>query len=253
MLRVTHDHISTSIHYKETDTHTYLHHQSSHPGHCKTGLFRSQLLRLLCYADSDFLEKGTEMVSFFEQRGYSPALLQNDLHNIRRIDRTDVLNNHRPFNRRSDRILLFLLTIKRILFRIFNILTGDLQPENSFQNHRWSPIAATATSVISSCVLRTATNSILTRVHLHAYTLTAALAITFPVIPTSFVIMNAFSCQMSGVVHCISCRRCPVIYIVETAGRILRQRFGEHLRSIEKNLPDFAKHLTWLVTQSTKL
>ena len=111
MLRVTDDHIST--HYKETDTHTYLHHQSSHPGHCKTGLPRSQLLRLLRYADSDFLEKGTEMVSFFEQRGYCPALLQNDLHNIRRIDRTDVLNNHRPFNRRSDRILLFLLTIKR--------------------------------------------------------------------------------------------------------------------------------------------
>ena len=75
-VRITHeDHISTSFRYKETDTHTYLHHQSSHPGHCKTGLPRCQLLRLrrLSSEESDFMEKGGEMVSFLEQRGYSPA------------------------------------------------------------------------------------------------------------------------------------------------------------------------------------
>ena len=51
-----------------------------HPSHCKKGLPRSQLLRLrrLCSEDSDFLEKGGEMVSFFEQCGYSPACLQKD-------------------------------------------------------------------------------------------------------------------------------------------------------------------------------
>ena len=54
----------------------------------------------------------------------------------------------------------------------------------------------------------------------------------------SFVIKKAFSCQTSGLVYCISCRRCPAVYIGET-GRTLRQRFGEHLRSIEKNLPGF--------------
>ena len=37
---------------------------------------------------------------------------------------------------------------------------------------------------------------------------------------------------------CISCRRCPAIYIGET-GRTLRERFGEHLRSINKNAPGF--------------
>ena len=71
-LRITDDHISTTIYYKYTDTLTYLHHQFSHPSHCKKSLPRSQLLRLrcLCSEDSDFLEKGREMVSFFEQRGY---------------------------------------------------------------------------------------------------------------------------------------------------------------------------------------
>ena len=48
----------------------------------------------------------------------------------------------------------------------------------------------------------------------------------------------AFSCQTSGLVYCISCRRYPAVYICES-GRTLRQRFGEHLRSIEKNLPGF--------------
>ena len=52
--------ISTTIYYKDTDTHTSLHHQSSHPSHCKKGLPRSQLSRLprLCSEDSRFPGKG---------------------------------------------------------------------------------------------------------------------------------------------------------------------------------------------------
>ena len=132
-LRITDDHISTSIYYKDTETHTYLHHQSSQTSYCTKGLPRSQLLRLhsLFSEDSDFLEKGGEMVSFFEQRGYSPACLQNDLQAIRRLDRAGVLNNHNPSNQRSERIPLVLTyhplneRIKRILFRNFNILSSD--------------------------------------------------------------------------------------------------------------------------------
>ena len=54
----------------------------------------------------------------------------------------------------------------------------------------------------------------------------------------SFVIKKAFSCQTSGLVCCISCCRSPAVYIGET-GCTLRQRFGEHLQSIGKNLPGF--------------
>ena len=52
------------------------------------------------------------------------------------------------------------------------------------------------------------------------------------------VIKKAFSYQTSVLVYCISCRSCPAIYI-GGKGRTLRQRFVEHLRSIEKNLPGF--------------
>ena len=48
----------------------------------------------------------------------------------------------------------------------------------------------------------------------------------------------AFTCLSSGLIYCISCRRCPVIYIGET-GRTLRECFGEHLRRINKNAPGF--------------
>ena len=58
-------------------------------------------------------------------------------------------------------------------------------------------------------------------------------------------ITDSFTCLSSGLIYCISCRRCPAIYIGET-GRTLRERFGEHLRSIDKNAPGFpvAEHFS---------
>ena len=61
----------------------------------------------------------------------------------------------------------------------------------------------------------------------------------------SMNIQDSFTCLSSGLIYCISCRRCPAIYIGET-GRTLRERFGEHLRSINKNAPGFpvAEHFS---------
>ena len=58
-------------------------------------------------------------------------------------------------------------------------------------------------------------------------------------------IRESFTCLSSGFIYCISCRRCPAIYIDET-GRILRERFGEHLSSINKIAPGFpvAEHFS---------
>ena len=66
-LRISGDRIRTSIHYKATDTHSYLHYDSSHPRHCKESLPYSQLLRLrrICSDQADFLNKAQEMASFF--------------------------------------------------------------------------------------------------------------------------------------------------------------------------------------------
>ena len=51
-----------------------------------------------------------------------------------------------------------------------------------------------------------------------------------------------FSCPSSNIVYCISCPRCPALYIGEI-GRTLRERFGQHLK-----FPGFpvAEHLNGL-------
>ena len=59
--------ISTSVHYKPTDSHSYLHYSSHHPQKCKDGIPFSQFLRLrrLCSEEEDFTAKSLEMVEFF--------------------------------------------------------------------------------------------------------------------------------------------------------------------------------------------
>ncbi len=68
-----------------SDTHSYLHRDSSHPRHCKESLQHSQFLRLrsLCSDNADFYNQAHEMASFFERRGYNPQTLQQDLEKIK--------------------------------------------------------------------------------------------------------------------------------------------------------------------------
>ena len=55
--------LSTSVHYKPTDSHNYLLHSSSHPQHLKNAISFSQFLRLrrLCSDGTDFNKKCEEM------------------------------------------------------------------------------------------------------------------------------------------------------------------------------------------------
>ena len=60
--------LSTSMHYKPTDSHSYLLHSSSHQAHVKNSIPYSQFLRLgrLCSDDPDFTEEAEEMCQFFQ-------------------------------------------------------------------------------------------------------------------------------------------------------------------------------------------
>ena len=64
--------LCTSVHYKPTDSHSYLLYSSSHPSHVKNSIPYSQFLKLrrLCSDDSDFSSKSEEMCQFFEKCGY---------------------------------------------------------------------------------------------------------------------------------------------------------------------------------------
>ena len=111
-LRISGDRTRTSIHYKATDTHSYLHYDSSHPRHCKESLPYSQLLRLqrISSDQADFLNKTQKMASFFERRGYSAQTLKHDvnLEKMKHLSSSDALTKSNSTEEKMSRIPLIL-------------------------------------------------------------------------------------------------------------------------------------------------
>ena len=167
---------------------------------------------------------------------------------MRRMSQSDALQRNISLNKKESRIPLVLTyhplnnRIKRILLDNFNILSDDPETKKIFpqppmvayrrdQNlrnilvHTSASNQATALSGSPPCRRpRCRTwNYISNDTTLHGP-------------KCSINIKESFTCDSSGLVYCISCRRCPAIYIGET-GRTLRERFEEHLRSFTKCAP----------------
>ena len=85
--------ITMTIHYKPTDTHSYLDYSSSHPPHCKKGIPYGQILRLrrICSDDDEYEAKSKEMASFFENRGYRRSVVTNSQRRTQEISREKAL------------------------------------------------------------------------------------------------------------------------------------------------------------------
>ena len=90
--------LTTSVHYKSTDSHSYLDYRSSHNPSTKkkknnNNIPFSQFLRLhrLCTDDADFEEKAEEMASFFLQRRYPENMVKKALDQVRPIPQQKTL------------------------------------------------------------------------------------------------------------------------------------------------------------------
>ena len=96
--------LSTSVHYKPSDSHNYLLHSFSHPQHVKNAIPFSQFLRLrrLCSDDTDFNNKCEEMCQFFKKRGYPDSAVTTGKHRAQEIDRETALQTSQ--NEETDRI-----------------------------------------------------------------------------------------------------------------------------------------------------
>ena len=70
-LHISDDKIQTSVYYKETDIHNYLHFSSFHPDRRTRAIPYGQFFRLrrLCSDDDDFLMRSREKLSFFSLLG----------------------------------------------------------------------------------------------------------------------------------------------------------------------------------------
>ena len=127
--------ITMTIHYKPTDTHSYLDYSSSHPPHCKKAIPYGQFLRLrrICSDDDEYEAKSKEMASFFENRGYPRSVVTNSQRRTQEISRERALGNsgrgHRA--RCAEKIPLVFTyhsknqEVKKILLKNFRILSDD--------------------------------------------------------------------------------------------------------------------------------
>ena len=106
--------LSTSVHYKPTDSRNYLLHASSHPQHVKNAIPFSQFLRLrrLCSDDTDFNNKCEEM--------YPDSALTPGKNCTQEIDRETALQTSQ--NEETDRIP-FTLTYRFELFHRMACIT----------------------------------------------------------------------------------------------------------------------------------
>ena len=125
--------LSTSVHYKLTDSHNYLLYLCSHPQHVRNAIPFSQFLRLrsLCSDDTD--SKCEEIGQFFKKRGYpDSAVTTGKHHRAQEIDRETALQTSQ--NEETDRIPFTLtyhpqnLAIKNVILKNFKTLRND--PKN---------------------------------------------------------------------------------------------------------------------------
>ena len=76
-LTVTNCSIKSTLYSKPTDSHCYLHYDSSHPTSCKNSIPYSQFLRIrrICSDDDDFRCKVNTMYQHFVDKGYPRRVL----------------------------------------------------------------------------------------------------------------------------------------------------------------------------------
>ena len=98
--------IKSDIHFKDTDSHSYLLYHSSHPPSCKNTIPYSQLLRArrICTDDEDFLEVSKEIKDFFMEQKYPSHVNEAANDRMENVDRPAALQPSQ--SRQSDRIPL---------------------------------------------------------------------------------------------------------------------------------------------------
>ena len=242
--------LCTSVHYKSTDSHSYLLHSSSHPSHVKNSIPYSQFLRIrrLCSDGSDFSNKSKEMCQFFEKRGYPASVIQAAHHRAQQIDRQSALQTSQKEN--NDRIP-FTLTfhphnnpVKAIVLNNFKILQND--PETGAIFSQPPLISFKRDKNVGNFLVRSTFKTIEKP---GTFKCARSQCKTCPFVQNadkisgpkrSVKITDRFTCTSANVIYCITCTLCKKLYIGET-GRQLGDRFREHLRDVEKDDRDASK------------
>ena len=217
--------LCTSVHYKPTDSHSYLLYSSSHPSHVKNSIPYSQFLRLrrLCSDDSDFSCKSEEMCQFFEKRGYPVSVVKAGHHRAQQFNRQSSLQTSQKD--KNDRIP-FTLTfhphnhaVKSIILSNFKLLQND--PETGRIFSQPPLISFKRDKNVGNFLVRSALK---TNEQPGTFKCARSRCKTclFIVNTTkisgpkrSVKITDRFTCTSANVIYCITCTLCNKLYIGE--------------------------------------
>ena len=139
-ISVQDNNLATSVHYKPTDSHSYLLYSFSHPSHVEDSIPYSQflMLRRLCSDDSEFNSKCNEMSNFFSERGYPDNIFSKALSRVQTVNRESGLE---PSASNNEQRVPFTLTFhpnnlaaRNVVLRNFKILQSDSETAPIFSN-----------------------------------------------------------------------------------------------------------------------
>ena len=242
--------LATSVHYKPTDSHSYLLYSSSHPSHVKDSIPYSQFLRLrrLCSEDSDFNSKCDEMSNFFSERGYPDSILSKALNRVQNVNRESALEPSASDN--EERIPFTLtfhpnnLAARNVVLRNFKILQSDPETAPIFPN---PPLVSFKRDRnLRNSLVR---SSLPSNLEPGTFNCSRKVCNTCPFINSkthirgpngSYQVNDHFDCTTSNIIYCITCTLCNKLYIGES-GHKLGDRFREHLLDVKNKGSDLSK------------
>ena len=236
--------LSTLVHYKATDSHSYLRYGSCHPKACKNAIPYSQFLRLrLCSEDNDFVSKVNEMENFFLVRDYPQKVIDKAKTSVIGINRAQA-PQERPKGVNTEIIILGITfnshsqMIKNIIERNFHILQLDDEVGYLFQekplvsyrrDRNVKDMLVHSKIGVNSKVGKTLKCG-LTRCFTCPHVFDDVHQVRGP--RGVYSPKDNFSCISKDVIYYIECLKCGSLYIGETGDRI-----REHLRDIKTKQP----------------
>ena len=257
-ISVESENLVTTVYYKPTDSHSYLHYKSNHSRACKDAIPYSQFLRLrrLCSDDNDFDQKCKEMCVFFLSKDYPLAVVSKCLEKAKHTSRNDLLHNDTS-SKLADHKLPLILDFNSYNCKVMSIvknnffafLSEDEDIGKMFENNivcSYSNERSLSKYLVRSKL--TFDNEIPGTFRCNRPVCNTCDFVSHVTVVTgtynSFYIRRSFTCTSENVVYCIICSKCGHLYIGET-GRRLGDRFREHLSDIRNKRierSDVAKH-----------
>ncbi|XP_075779183.1 uncharacterized protein LOC142827423 [Pelodiscus sinensis] len=244
-VQITNGKLDTTLYRKPTDSYSYLHASSSHPGHTIRSIVYSHALRYnrKCSNLTDRDQKLQDLYQAFLNLNYPPREIKKQTERARRIPRNHLLQDRpRKTNNRTPLVIIYNPQLKPVQ-HIINKLQPILEQDTKLQE-------ALGDRPIVSYRQPPNLRKILTNNHRTYHTNTNPG--TFPcnkprcqLCPhiysadtiigpnhASFKIKNTYTCSSRNIIYATMCLKCPSAMYIGQTSQTLRQRINAHKTDI---------------------